>query len=268
MPLTSSADSNSYAGVWAFVQDFKFYNAEGGTKRGHWTNNVAFKDGAIKGYSSVQPNIGLSLAVGGAIVSPVEVIVIEDDSEPDQASDEDDFEPIDVADWVQKTQHDQSYLQHFDHEKRQWTMREEDLGDNFLEELREMAGNSDGNGPKLGGHISAGNAMNINTSQNEEQVEDIAGNPRSSALNLNNISVIDESITVPAVNSTGPFSNLDELCKDVMHTHRDRAVSPVRPFSNLDELCKDVMYMHKDEDVSPVKMGDKVTGYEFSWTGM
>ena len=33
-----------WVAVWAFVQDYKFYKAEGG-KRRNWYDNAAFKDG-------------------------------------------------------------------------------------------------------------------------------------------------------------------------------------------------------------------------------
>ena len=36
------------------MQDYKFYNAEGRTKRGHWLENGAFRNGAVQGYQATK----------------------------------------------------------------------------------------------------------------------------------------------------------------------------------------------------------------------
>ena len=231
-----------FAGVWSLCQDYKFYNAEGGKKRGHWANNSAFRDGAVQGYQSVLSDTHTSLQIGDNVQSAREIIEIADDSNPDDDSESDDLMPVDIEDWVWKTCKPQSSLQHYDRERGTWMTQEEDLGDNFLAELRDIAGNLDESGPGIGGDYSTGNTMNV--SQNAYQLGDVARNSGFGGLEMDTSSVIEDSFAAPVMAHSEDFSNLDELCADVMH-------------------------MHGDEGVRPVQMEEEMEiDYEFSWTGM
>ncbi len=238
LPSICFADPGMSAGVWSLGQDYKFYNAEGGKKRGKWTNNAAFREGAVQGYQSVLSDTPTSLPIGDNVQSAREIIEISDDSIPDDDSDSDDLMPVDVEDWVWKTPKTQPSLQFYDLERGEWMTQEEDLDDNFLAELRDIAGSFDENGPGIGGDDSAGNTMNV--SQNAYQLGDVARNSDFSGSEMDTSSVIEDSF----MPHSEDLSNLDELCADVMHMHGDEGVRPVQ----------------RDEDME--------IGYEFSWTGM
>ena len=107
-------------GVWALVQDYKFYNAEGGRRKGHWSDNVAFRAGAWQGYQATHGTLS-NFEVEESNKLEIEVVELSDDSEPDSDSDGDHQVPMEV-----------------DVKTSRWTTRGKDLS-NFLSELKELA---------------------------------------------------------------------------------------------------------------------------------
>lgn len=239
----SSTDFRMCEGVWSIVQDYKFYNAEGGRKRGHWLDNVAFRNGALQGYQAVRPGAPAGLEIEDNIIKSAR----EKNSGSDQAtesdfnsSDEDGPIPVEVEDWVRNTQSNQPSLQYFDLEKSQWMSQEEDVSDDFLAELRDVVGNLDnnldGNGPEIDGDTLVENPEDVSRGGHEDR--DMDGDPDFGGLEM------DIDSAVPGRN------HLEE-------------------FEDVNELCADVMRMHGDEAVSSVQAGDIMDiDYKFSWTGM
>lgn len=230
------------SGVWAFVQDWKFYNAEGARKRGHWSANVAFKDGAIQGYRAVQPVPLASLQIEDKMKSFREIIEIEDESGDESDSSEDGATQMEIEDWVRKTKASQASLQHFDLETSKWTTREEDLTDRFIAELGYVARNVNSSGPEMDGDTMAEDTMGWP----ESNFPDVGSNLPADGPELDNTgnTVIEEVPPVPSRSHPEQFENVDELCADVMHMHGDDA-------SGSGSVAK----------------GMEID-YEFSWTGM
>lgn len=221
-------------GIWAFCQDYKFYNAEGG-KRVHWADNSAFKHGAMQGYQATRPHMESSLEIEDNITAAKEIIEILDDSETD---DEDGPVPMDIEDWIQGTQDPQSILQHYDLETGKWmTQGEEDLSEGFFAELRDIASKSDGYKSEIDRGIFTG--TNVDLFGSTLQDRDMVDEPGFGGLGPEITSVIENPVAVPPRNNAEEFRNLNELCADVMHMH---GVENVRPGQHID--------------------------YEFSWTGM
>ena len=229
------ADFEMCVGVWAFVQDYKFYNAEGGKRRQLWTHNNAFRDGAMRGYHSVQ---SASLETG----DEKEIIHIPDDSESGQTSDDDEIIPMDIENWIRTTQANQASVQYFDPESKTWTHRQRTLSDDFLTELRDAAGSGDSNNPKTDGGISAGYNKDLPGSALQDR--DMADETGFDSLEESS-SVAEVSVVIPARNRSEEFRHLDELCADVMQMHGDNESSSAR----TEEQERDV-------------------DYEFCWTGM
>ena len=115
-----SAEFNNCVGVWALVQDYKFYNAEGGGRRGNWNENVAFRAGAMQGYQAVRGTLSNLELEETKKKSGIEIVEITDDSESESDSGGDQL-PMEA-----------------DVETSRWTTRGEDLS-NFLPELKEIA---------------------------------------------------------------------------------------------------------------------------------
>ena len=103
------------------VQDYKFYNAEGGRKKGNWSDNVAFRAGALQGYQATCGTLSILEVEETKKKSGIEIVEITDDSESDSDSDGDHRMPMDV-----------------DVNTSRWTTRGEDVS-NFLTELKEVA---------------------------------------------------------------------------------------------------------------------------------
>ncbi|CAD6589678.1 MAG: hypothetical protein ASARMPRED_004166 [Alectoria sarmentosa] len=227
------------SGVWSIVQDYKFYNAEGGKKRGDWLDNVAFRDGALQGYQAVRPGTSAGLEIEDNIIKSAR----KKKSVSDQAtksdsdsSDEDGPIPVEVEDWVRNAQSNQPSLQYFDLEKSQCMSHEEDVSEDFLAELRDVVGILDGNGSKIDGDALMENPEDVSRGGHEDR--DRASDPDFGGLEM------DIDSAVPARN------DLEE-------------------FEDVNELCADVMRMHGDEAVSSVQGGDIMDlDYKFSWTGM
>lgn len=222
------------SGVWAIVQDWKFYNAEGGKKRGHWAENVAFKDGALKGYQAIQPG---TLANLDNITSARNIIEIEDSSGAESDSDsteEDGPIPLRVDHWVRNTVTNQASLQFFDCETSRWTTKENDLSDAFMSELRGMAGN-----------VNAGDNVFEDTLGVPETIrQDEASNLAFDNPEKDTDNVVEGGLAVPSRDPPDEFENVDELCADVMHMHGNEVMNS--------ELAANKMEME----------------YEFCWTGM
>lgn len=232
-----NSDPEMFIGVWAIVQDWKFYNAEGGKKRGHWAENVAFKDGALKGYQAIQAG---TLASLDNITSARNIIEIEDSSGAESDSDsteEDGPIPLRVDDWVRNTVANQASLQFFDFETSRWTTKEDDLSDTFMSELRDMAGN-----------VNAGDKV----------FEDTLGVPETNRQ--------DEASNLALLALDNPEKDTENMVEVGLAVHsRD----PPEEFENVDELCADVMHMHGDEVMNSELAANKMEmEYEFCWTGM
>lgn len=228
--------------MWAFVQDFKFYNAEGGRKRGHWSANVAFKNGAIQGYRAIQDVPLASLQIEDNVKAVREIIEIEDDSGDESDSSQDVSIPVEVEDWLRDTQANQASLQYFDLENHEWTTRENDMADGFFTELEYMAHKSNSSSPELDDETMAENTMGWP----ESVFPKAASNLPSDGQEMDNTdnTVIGDVPPLPSRSHPEQFENLDELCADVMHMHGDGA-------SGSDSVAK----------------GTKID-YEFGWTGM
>ena len=229
--------------MWSFVQDYKYYNAEGGKRTRRWADNTAFRDGAFQGYTQSNPVAGLDIE--NSIKPAREIIEIEDDPESDSDSNsdlnlshEDVHIPMGIEDWIQKTQKNQISLQYFDRETGKWITQEEAPKATFLAELRDFAGILDGNGQEIGGGMLMEDAMDLSPST--LQVENVAGHLGFSGLGISASSVSQDPFAAPTEHHPEEFRNLDELCADVMKMHGNENV-------NLVQARRD---------------------YEFSWTGM
>ena len=229
--------------MWSFVQDYKYYKAEGGKRPRRWADNTAFRNGAIQGYT--QSNPVASLDIEDSIKPAKEIIEIEDDTGSDSDSDsdsslghEDVHTPMGIEDWIQKAQENQVSLQYLDRETGEWITQVEAPKEKFLAELRDIAGNLDGNGQEIGGGMLMEDAMDLSPST--LQVENLA-----SHLGFRGLGITTSSV------SQDPFAAPTEH-----HPEESR---------NLDELCADVMKMHGNEHDTLVQAR---RDYEFSWTGM
>lgn len=107
--------------MWALVQDYKFYNAEGGRKKGNWSENVAFRAGALQGYQATRGMLSNLEVEETKKKLGIDIVEITDDSESDLDGDRDHQLPMEV-----------------DVKTSRWTTRGEDVS-NFLAELRELA---------------------------------------------------------------------------------------------------------------------------------
>ena len=116
-----NADFKTCVAVWALVQDYKFYNAEGARRKGNWSDNVAFKAGALQGYQATHGQLSDFEREETEKRLRIEIIEISDDSESDSDSDGDQQIPMEV-----------------DVETSRWATRGEDVS-NFLAELKELA---------------------------------------------------------------------------------------------------------------------------------
>ena len=103
------------------VQDYKFYNAEGGRKKGNWSENVAFRAGALQGYQAIRGTLSNLEVEETKKKSGIKIVEITDDSESGSASDGDHQMPTEV-----------------DVKTSRWPTRGEDVS-NFLAELEELA---------------------------------------------------------------------------------------------------------------------------------
>ena len=193
-----TADIGMCVGVWAFVQDYKFYNAEGGKKRQPWAQNNAFRAGAVQGYQFVQP---ARLEIGDKTDSARELIYISDDSESDQTSDYDETIPMDIEGWIRNTQANQASIQYFDRGSKTWTNCQENLTDEFLTERRDAAGSA---------------------LQDRDMVDE------TNFGGLENNSLAEVSVVIPARNRSA-FNHLDALCVDVMQMHGNERSLSARP---------------------------------------
>ena len=108
------------------VQDYKFYNAEGGRRKGHWSENVAFEAGALQGYQATRGTLS-DIEVEETKKLGIEIVEITDDSESDSDSDGDHQIPMEV-----------------DVERSRWTTSGGDVS-YFLGDLEELA-NSESHG--------------------------------------------------------------------------------------------------------------------------
>ena len=198
-----NSDSRTLTGVWSIYQDYKFYNAEGGRKRGHWSLNSAFRDGASQGY---QAHSGM-LATLGNTMSARDIIEIIDDSESDlNSSDGDDDFPVGVEEWIRNTEASQASMQYFDSEKNKWTTKDNELSDEFFTELRNMAYNEDANGPD----------MNV-----DRLIEDTVSNGQQRDTDAG----IEGAVAAFSRDPPKEFENLHELLSDVLRMHGEASNS-------------------------------------------
>ena len=102
------------------VQDYRFYNAEGGRRNGSWNENVAFSAGALQGYQAIRGTLSNLELEETKQKSGIEIIEITDESESDLDSGGDHQVPMGV-----------------DVKTSRWTTRGEDMS-NFLAELKEL----------------------------------------------------------------------------------------------------------------------------------
>ena len=191
-----SSDSEIFTGVWSIHQDWKFYNAEGGTRRGLWSRNVAFRDGALQGY---QARSGM-LATLGNTVSANEVIQIDDSSSDSESSDQEGRTLLEVESLVQNTQAATQSLQHFDLDTRQWMTQEEDLSSDFLAELKDLADAVNVNSPRIDG---------------DEIIDNVVANGHEMDIDM----VIEGGLGVPSSDSPKDLENIHQLCKDLLAMH-------------------------------------------------
>lgn len=194
-PRTSS-DSEIFTGVWSIYQDWKFYNAEGGTRRGLWSSNAAFRDGALQGY---QARSGM-LATLSNTVSAKEIIQIDDSSSDSESSDQEGRTLLEVKNWVQETQAAAQSLQHFDLDTRRWMIQEEDLSEDFLAELKDMADAVNVNSPGIDG---------------DEMIDNMVANGDEMDIDT----VIEGGLSVPSSDSPKDLENIHQLCKDLLGMH-------------------------------------------------
>ena len=204
---------------------------------------------AVQGYQVIRNDNLATPEIENQIKTAKEIIEIEDDSESSQASDsnsESSTEDVSilprVKDWIRNTQANQSFLQYYDIETSKWLKKEDDVSDEFLGELRDVAGNLDNNGPKNDrGHFAE---KDMEIPRNAHEDREMTSVPGFGRLELEIDPVTENAVAVPAGN----------LPKELM---------------KLDELCADLMKMHKDEDFTRVQERRNVdTNYEFAWTGM
>ena len=224
--------------MWSVFQDWKFYNAEGGRKRAHWSLNSAFRNGALQGY---QAHSGM-LATLGNTMSAREIIVIEDSGSDSESGDEHAI-PAAIEDWVQKTQAATQSLKYFDLETSKWRTKEEDLSDNFLAELRDMVCSESSRGPEMDGDTMAEDAMGVPKSDCQNMASNLPSNGP----------VFDTTSNVVIKDvGAGPSRDHPKLSKNLLH-----------------ELCADVLRMHGDE-ASNIELAanDMEIEYEYSWTGI
>ena len=229
--------------MWAIVQDYKFYSAEGG-KRIRWVENSAFKDGALQGYQAHQPHPLPSLLITSSHATAREIIQT-DDSESDSAlssdshaSEQEGQDPVEVEDWIRKTQENQSSRQYYDVETSTWMTQDEELSEDFFVELKDFANNVD---DEIGFGVLTKRAQDV--SQNRHQDTNMTG---LGGLQVQIDPVTEDPFTVPARNHLEESKFLDELCADVMHAHGDGALNSVTA-----------------EEERSIQ-----SSYEFAWTGM
>ena len=234
--LIMNADSGVCAGVWSLVQDYKLYNAEGGRKRGHWSHNEAFKDGAVHGYQAITM---ASVEIEDNINAAKEIIEIDSGSDSD-SNDEDDPIPVEVEDWIRSTQASQASLQYFDLESNKWTTQGEELSDDFFAELRDMACNVNIKSPEMDGDKTNEDSMAVPQTRRQDE----SGNLPSNGAEMDTDVMTGSGLAVRSRDSPKEFEDLHELCADVLHMHRDEASNPVL-------AAKEMMI-----------------NYEFCWTGM
>lgn len=251
MSRISNPDAGNSLAVWSFVQDWKFYSAEGGRKRGHWADNSAFKNGAIQGYQAAQPHSFTIRDIENSIRPAREIIEIEDESGSDQvtdsdfdSSDEDDATRPEVEDWIRNTISSQAPLQYFDVDTRRWMTQDEDVSDGFLAELKDIASALDSDGRKLEGKTLVENVTNISPS--ESQGRDAAGGD---------------------LGFGGPEMGVDQPIEDSVASLPPR--DHPKDIENLADLCADLMDMHGDKATRSVQAGHlRDIDYELAWTGM
>ena len=196
------SDFGIFTGVWSIYQDWKFYNAEGGRKRGIWSRNTAFRDGALQGY---QARSGMLTTLGNTI-SAKEIIQIDDSSFDSESSDQEDRTLLEVENWVQSTQAATQSLQHFDLETRKWMTQEEDLSDDFLAELKDMADAVNVNSPRIHG---------------DKMIDIMVANGHEMDLDM----VIEGGLGVPSSESPKDLENIHQLCKDLLGMHGEANTS-------------------------------------------
>ena len=148
----------------------------------------------MNGYRSLQANSSISLAFTEDLQSARDVVVIDDSD-----SDEEEFRPIEIADWLRSTQSSQPFLRYCDVESGKWISEEEKLSENFLAELRNTAG-----------------------ADATPQPGNIAGDTGTNVIGMDTNPVSEHLITVTTKD------HIDELCSDVMHMHGDDAVSSIQ----------------------------------------
>ncbi|KAL9069090.1 MAG: hypothetical protein Q9161_005737 [Pseudevernia consocians] len=224
------------SGVWSLVQDYKPYNAEGARKRGHWSHNEAFKDGAVQGYQAITM---ASVEIEDNINAAKEIIDIDSGSDS-YSNDENDPIPVEVEDWIRSTQASQASLQYFDLERNKWTIQEEELSDDFFAELRDMACNVNTKSPEMDGDRVNEDSMAVPQTRRQDE----SGNLPSDGAEMDTDVMTESGLAVRLRDSPKELEDLHELCADVLHMHRDEASSP---------------------ELAAKKM---VINYEFGWTGM
>ena len=173
------------------MQDWKFYKAEGGKKRGHWSENEAFKNGAVQGYQAVSGTL-LSSEIEKYIRAARRTVVVVEDSGSDSeliSGDEDTSIPVEIEDWVRETPTNQASLQYSSEE--------------FLAELRGMASPLDDNGPQMDGDGMGAQHLS------------------SSGPRIDPDASIDNGLAVPSNGYSRELENVDELCSDVLRMHRN-----------------------------------------------
>ena len=166
------------------VQDYKFYNAEGGRKKGNWSENVAFRAGALQGYQAARGTL-TSLEVQETNKKlATEVIEILDDSESDSDLDGDHQIPMEV-----------------DVKTSRWMTRGEDVSYNFLAELREVV---DRNGFETEGDAMFQDNMEASESHGRDKAANLP--PKCQRIDSDR-------------NGSQGSQDIDELCADVNHMH-------------------------------------------------
>lgn len=227
------SDTGILTGVWSLWQDYKYYSAEGGTRRGPWSRNAAFRDGALSGY---QARSGL-LATLENKKSAKEIVQIDDSSSDSDSSDPEGQTHLEVQNWVQKTQAATQSLQHFTPGTRKWLIQHEDLSNEFLAELKELAETANVDSPHIDGDKMIEDTVCVSDTNPQEE----AGNMASEGIEIDTTAVIEGGLGVPSSDSD---MDLGEIHK----------------------LCKDLLGMHGEANRS--RMAAKEMEYNFCWTGM
>lgn len=179
------------------------------------------------------------LATLGNTMSARNIIEIIDDSESDlDSSDADDHIPVGVEEWIRDTEASQSSMQYFDSERNKWTTKDNDLSDDFFQELRKMAENEDVNGPGTQADEMIEDTMYVSEAGRQDESSNMAFNG--------------QHINTDAVIEGGVATSLNGL---------------PREGQNLNELLADVLRMHGEPRNSELDE-DKDTKYEYCWTGM